>query len=57
MGQIPWVEYVPMLWGDKQIGDFQKNVKAGYARFVLGMNEYVFFVSLLVYRSSTPIQA
>jgi hypothetical protein len=42
MNEIPWVEYVPMLWGDKQIGDFQKNVKAGYARFVLGMNEWVF---------------
>ncbi|KAJ2916493.1 hypothetical protein MD484_g3921, partial [Candolleomyces efflorescens] len=39
MNQIPWVEYVPMLWGEKQIGDFQKNVKAGSARFVLGMNE------------------
>jgi hypothetical protein len=30
---------VPMLWGDKQIGDFKALVKKGYANTVLGMNE------------------
>lgn len=30
---------VPMLWGYKQIADFQRLVKAGYANYVLGMNE------------------
>ncbi|KAJ8523505.1 hypothetical protein ONZ45_g12 [Pleurotus djamor] len=30
---------MPMLWGDKQIGDFTRLVKPGYADIVLGMNE------------------
>jgi len=29
----------PMLWGDKQIGDFTKLVKPGYAHCALGPNE------------------
>jgi len=29
----------PMLWGDKQIGDFTKLVKPGYAHCALGFNE------------------
>jgi len=33
------LEYVPMLWGTKQISSFQNLVKAGYARHVLGFNE------------------
>lgn len=32
-------EVVPMLWGDKQIWDFQQLVKQGYANTVLGFNE------------------
>jgi hypothetical protein len=32
-------EFIPMLWGDKQIGDFQNLVKKGYATKVFGMNE------------------
>jgi hypothetical protein len=30
---------VPMLWGDKQVDAFKNTVKAGYAKYVLGMNE------------------
>ena len=30
-----------MLWGTKQIADFQKTVKPGYAHYAMGMNEYV----------------
>ncbi|KAL0949617.1 hypothetical protein HGRIS_009662 [Hohenbuehelia grisea] len=33
------LRFMPMLWGDKQIGDFTKLVKKGYADIVLGMNE------------------
>ncbi|EIN10357.1 hypothetical protein PUNSTDRAFT_84335 [Punctularia strigosozonata HHB-11173 SS5] len=32
-------ECIPMLWGDNQVGQFQSVVKAGYAKYVLGMNE------------------
>jgi len=32
-------EFIPMLWGAKQIGDFQNLVKQGYATKVFGMNE------------------
>ncbi len=32
-----------MLWGDKQIGDFTKLVKPGYAHCALGPNEYVYY--------------
>ncbi|KAJ2924934.1 hypothetical protein H1R20_g12130, partial [Candolleomyces eurysporus] len=39
MDSIPWVDYVPMFWGEKQAGDFDRLVKRGYARFALGMNE------------------
>ena len=35
-------EFIPMLWGHKQIGQFTSLVKPGYAKTVLGMNEYVF---------------
>ena len=35
LGLIP----CPMLWGPKQIGDFQRLVVAGYAHVVLGFNE------------------
>jgi hypothetical protein len=31
---------MPMLWGPKQIGDFTQLVKPGYAKTVLGFNEY-----------------
>jgi len=30
-----------MLWGDKQIGDFNKNFKEGVHKHVMGFNEYV----------------
>lgn len=30
---------VPQLWGWNQVSDFQSKVKAGYANYVLGMNE------------------
>ncbi|KAK2466345.1 hypothetical protein APHAL10511_001987 [Amanita phalloides] len=30
---------IPMLWGYKQIADFQRLVKPGYATHILGMNE------------------
>ncbi|KDR83536.1 hypothetical protein GALMADRAFT_55152, partial [Galerina marginata CBS 339.88] len=33
------LEFAPMLWGPKQIGDFQNLVKPGYARWALGFNE------------------
>lgn len=39
MGQLKNADFVPMLWGSKQIGDFQQNVKAGMFKYVLGMNE------------------
>lgn len=31
----------PMLWGWKQVDDFVKMVKFGYAQYALGPNEYV----------------
>ena len=33
------LEFMPMLWGPKQIDDFEKQVKAGYASYLLGFNE------------------
>ncbi|KAI0692653.1 glycosyl hydrolase catalytic core-domain-containing protein [Cytidiella melzeri] len=33
------LEYMPMLWGTKQIEQFDQTVKAGYANYVLGFNE------------------
>jgi hypothetical protein len=33
------IEFIPMLWGEKQIGDFTNLVKPGYAKTVLGFNE------------------
>jgi hypothetical protein len=33
------LEFIPMLWGEKQISDFTSLVKAGYAKTVLGFNE------------------
>ncbi|KAF8914104.1 hypothetical protein CPB84DRAFT_1627798, partial [Gymnopilus junonius] len=33
------LEFAPMLWGTKQIGDFTNLVKPGYARWALGFNE------------------
>lgn len=32
---------MPMLWGWNQVSEFQSTVVAGYANYVLGMNEYV----------------
>lgn len=32
---------MPMLWGSNQISTFQQLVVAGYAEYVLGMNECV----------------
>lgn len=32
---------MPMLWGWNQVEEFQSTVVAGYANYVLGMNEYV----------------
>lgn len=39
MGQLKGVEFIPMYWGPKQNSDFKKNVVAGFANYVLGMNE------------------
>jgi len=33
------LEFIPMLWGENQIADFQNTVKGGYANAVLGFNE------------------
>ncbi|TFK43346.1 glycosyl hydrolase catalytic core-domain-containing protein [Crucibulum laeve] len=33
------LEFIPMLWGEKQIADFQRLVKPGTAKTVLGFNE------------------
>ena len=33
-----------MFWGDNQISDFESVVKAGYANFILGFNEYATFI-------------
>lgn len=33
------LEFMPMLWGEKQVGDFDKLVTAGYAKYLLGFNE------------------
>ena len=33
------LEYIPMLWGQKQIAHFHDVVTAGYANVVLGFNE------------------
>ena len=43
VSQLPnGAQFYPMLWGTKQKDQFQKSVKAGYAKTVLGMNECVF---------------
>lgn len=39
MGQIKDAQFVPMYWGSKQNADLRKNVVAGFAKYVLGMNE------------------
>lgn len=43
------MEGIPMLWGWNQADDFKNLVVEGYAKKVLGMNEYVpdMFVSHL----------
>jgi len=42
VNQLPnGAQFYPMLWGDKQIGEFTRLVKPGYASTVLGMNECV----------------
>lgn len=35
------LEFIPMLWGPKQIDDFTRLVVPGYAKAVLGFNEWV----------------
>ncbi|TFK29304.1 hypothetical protein FA15DRAFT_397075 [Coprinopsis marcescibilis] len=39
MNGYPNIEFVPMLWGPNQVGEFQQYVRAGYASHVLGFNE------------------
>lgn len=36
------LEFIPMLWGEKQVSDFTNLVVAGYANTVLALNESVF---------------
>lgn len=38
-GYSDGLEFIPMLWGRDQIGDFTKLVKKGYAKRVFGFNE------------------
>jgi hypothetical protein len=33
------IDFAAMLWGEKQIGDFTRLVKPGYAKYILGFNE------------------
>jgi hypothetical protein len=41
-----------MLWGTKQIADFKRLVKAGYAHTALGFNEYVTQLSIISQQSN-----
>ena len=40
--QYPNMKFMAQLWGSDQVSDFESVVKAGYANFILGFNEYVF---------------
>ncbi|GJE84661.1 glycoside hydrolase family 128 protein [Phanerochaete sordida] len=37
--QYPNLQFMAQLWGDDQVTDFESVVKAGYANYILGMNE------------------
>ncbi|KAH6915253.1 glycosyl hydrolase catalytic core-domain-containing protein [Coprinopsis sp. MPI-PUGE-AT-0042] len=39
LNNFPNVDFLPMLWGPKQLDDFYRFVKPGYARYILGFNE------------------
>lgn len=39
--KYPNMKFMAQLWGSDQISDFESVVKAGYADFILGFNEYV----------------
>ena len=39
LNNYPQVDFLPMLWGEKQIDEFYRWVKPGYARYILGFNE------------------
>ena len=39
LNNYPNVDFLPMLWGEKQIGQFHELVKPGYARHILAFNE------------------
>lgn len=39
LNNFPQVDFLPMLWGEKQIDEFYRWVKPGYARYILGFNE------------------
>jgi len=41
-----------MLWGTKQVADFKRLVKAGYAHTALGFNEYVIQLSIISQQSN-----
>lgn len=41
-----------MLWGTKQIADFKRLVKPGYAHTALGFNEYVIQLPIISQQSN-----
>jgi Glycosyl hydrolase catalytic core len=43
LNNFPGVDFLPMLWGEKQIDQFYQWVKPGYARYMLAFNECVFY--------------
>ena len=40
--KYPNIKFMAQLWGWDQVSDFESVVKAGYADYILGPNEYVF---------------
>ncbi|KAH6888377.1 glycosyl hydrolase catalytic core-domain-containing protein [Coprinopsis sp. MPI-PUGE-AT-0042] len=39
LNNYPQIDFIPMLWGPKQIEEFYRWVKPGYARYIAGFNE------------------
>lgn len=44
--KYPNLQFMAQLWGFNQVDDFESVVKAGYANYILGPNEYALFYHL-----------
>lgn len=41
-------DFMPMLWGESDVSDFEANVKPGYGTHILGFNEYVYITLQII---------